>query len=865
MPEGEKLGQFDYNNLDESQVRAKSDVDNNESKPANEAAEKPSEAELAKEFRGEVDPKIEAQEYKRPEHQQDVQELLKAEAGKSIFGRAKERVSDFFSGDGKMIGEEKASELLAETAEKQSRFFSDKFKTPDLDGKKFLSALKAKKIFGADSLKFWAGFATGGAVRKVAKWGIGASGGFWAAAGIGALAGGSTEFVRSIIAEKERLRESPLTADQVFDKAKEIGVSNQDIKKKLDAILSLDVLETGYPELANVETFDGHKNELFQDLRKEIKADSINWKKVGRATLKGSIIGALGGTLGSVFSHFVFGAEDVKEIAKAASAAGGALSEEAGSHIQDQISDTYVKAYEGALSEGVASLDAKDFYAIADKGDSLTTVARSMIHDYISQKQSTGVEIALDKSQLVYAEDALKNVFEGRALNPGDELSLTGEQIYSAIEKAQLLTSAGKEHIKEGYVSQISDKVWEETTNYDSPFHSDNNFSEGILNNASNEAAEAVMDAKESIAVELAYREGSELYKDKVAVKSAENAAQWWIGGLVTAFGVGVAYKFGQNREKAKIEAEQEIELHEEDNTRSAEDEKYIDQALPKRISDEYLDKNKKEKSRVKKGKKAKVKTNPKSTELPKPDKKEDKNEIEAAARPPEEKKERSAESDPIYEHLKERGLNIKQGLIKYLVETPGGKEEFASYKEMAKWFNGLPQNRKDWLLERELNEDEDPPFKLSFPDELEKIMKESKLSGESLKKALENIVRNMMGVRERVPKTEEEIIPELEHKTSLTESQSQELLDAAAKALLERQLQDEVDVLKGYEDMDDKKLYAEEKRLDEKLKEDIKQAGGDIEAIEDLKRIHKERIDTIYEIMEERTSNNDQVEKNAA
>src|SRR3989344_619953 len=497
------------------------------------------------------DKKYKVGPFKLDESGQKASAEISRERGRVIdFSKHEERISDLFNKDEKGIGAKKALAEMGAVLGEQFAGLKKKYEGLNLDPKKILTKANVKKIFGADSLKFWAGFATGSGVRLLAKWGIGASGGLFAAMGAGTLAGGSTEFVRTIISEKKRLKENPLSEDQVLAKAKEIGASNENIKKKLDEYLSLDILQTGYPEFGKIETFSGYKAELYQALRKEIKADSIDWKKVRSGVARGAIYGALGGVLGSTVSHFIFGAEDAKEIAKAAKEAGVSLSDEVKSQIQDEISDVYSKTHESALAEGIAGLEAKEFFTMADNGDSLTTMSRNLIHDYISQKQALGIEIALDKSQLIYAEDALKNLFEGKALNPGDELNLLGEQIKSAIEKAQLLTSAGKEHIKAEYASKIGDKTWGETLNYSSAFHGDNNFSERILKIASDEAAVAVNDAKESIAQELAYQEGSELYKDKAAVKAAEKATHSWLKDFLEIAGIGAAFKIRQYRER---------------------------------------------------------------------------------------------------------------------------------------------------------------------------------------------------------------------------------------------------------------------------------------------------------------------------
>src|SRR3989344_4755601 len=652
---------------------------------------------------------------------------ISKERGKVIdFLKYKERISDLFSKDGKEIGAKKALEEIGGVLSRQFSGWKKKYEGFNIDPREVLSKAGVKKIFGADSLKFWAGFATGGAIRSFAKWGIGASGGFLASMGIGALAGGSTEFIRTIISEKKRLKENPLSEDQVLAKAKEISASNENIKKKLDEYLSLEILQTGYPEFGKVEIFRGHKAELYQALRKEIKADSIDWKKVRSGVVKGAIYGALGGALGSAVSHFVFGVEDAKEIAKAAKEAGVSLSDEVKSKIHDEVSDVYSKAFESSFADGGAALEAKEFFAMADKGDSLTTMSRNLIHDYISQKQALGVEIALDKSQLIYAEDALKNIFEGRALSPGDELSLLGGQIKSAIEKAQLLTSTGKEHIKAEYASKIGDKAWEEILNYESPFHGDNNFSERILKIASDEAATAVNDAKESIAQELAYQEGSELYKDKVAVKAAEKATHSYLKDFLEIAGIGAAFKIRQYRERKKKSKEtirehsrakdfsegdsdlrpepkkkdEYIDLKEEDVFEKS-DEKLIDHPLPEKASDEYLDRVKKVKTEEKV--EGKTESTAKETKeyfelderlIDQPLGERASDEYKETV---EEKNKRFAK-DPFYKFLRGERLDIKPGWISYIVTgyNKGDWKKFDSFEELKSWYKDLsPEERE--------------------------------------------------------------------------------------------------------------------------------------------------------------------------
>src|SRR3989338_5352467 len=361
---------------------------------------------------------------------------------------------------------------------------------------------------------------------------------------------------------------------------------------------------------------------------------------------------------------------------------------------------------------------------MADKGDSLTTMSRNLIHDYISQKQALGVEIALDKSQLIYAEDALKNLFKGRALSPGDELSLIGEQINSAIEKAQLLTSAGKEHIKQEYVSKIGSKVWEQITNYDSSFHSGNNFSNEILNSSSEKAVTFVHDSAQGFGADLAQRV-ADRGRNRAAESVVEKARDSWLESFLSVTGAAYAGEYGTKgrlKEFAdklrKRKALVREYRHAEDFNEGDSDLRYVELTEDMAIE-----------------KKPKEKVEPKTE--PKPKK---------------ERVEKKIPDDQMFKYFGEKGIaekfKLKPEEIRYKVRTPNTVKIFPSYEKMTRWFNSLSQKKKDWLIDQELNADE-PAIKMDLPERLREFMSASPLSRQSFNAEVDGLIKNMFGFRE--------------------------------------------------------------------------------------------------------------------
>ncbi|MBI2023911.1 hypothetical protein HYT00_00745 [Candidatus Giovannonibacteria bacterium] len=595
------------------------------------------------------------------------------------------KIKDFFDESGLGIGAKEAWKELGRDFLAFGKNAKEKIKNFNFNPEEALAKLEKKKIFGSKIGTFLGGMAAGSAVRWIANSAFGY--GILAGASAGAIWEGSKIYVR----ESRKIREFAENQNELQKIVDGLGAENASTKEKLEKYLELGRMEKILPEMGK------EKEDLFKSLRKELKLDSNKWKKVAKGALKGAVVGAAGayvaGIVGDYFSH-----SDVSAGPKEAIA--GGIGENISEDTKGIAYSSYGETVEGVKSAGAAGLDGETFTAVADKGDGFTHISRKLIHDYISQKQELGIDLNLDKSQLIYAEDSLKNLFGGQVIRPGDPFQLTGGEISSAIDKAKLLTDAGKEHIKNEYVSKIGERVWEEVTNYDLKYNSANDFSGAILKEAEEKGLAAAKEAVKSIPPEIAYASAGE----KKAVEAAAESwlSQNWKQYLVYGAGIGAAgvyaYKeetkeiyngakekvksFRKTEEKKKPEPEI-IDLKESD---IESDEPYFDEPMKTvRESDEYLD---------------------------------------------------NVKEDPLYEYLEGKNIDLKTerdgkihklmpGDIEYYVldHSSGNYMRKGNYGEVVEWYGTLPEEERKWVINK--NKDaKNKPIYLSIPQPLQNYLK---------------------------------------------------------------------------------------------------------------------------------------------
>lgn len=668
--------------------------------------EKVKEPKVIRGFRSNKENELYNTEEEKPTGQE--REVLESEKKEGKWDRfissvrwAQAKCKDFYDESGVGVGAKEARKEIRMELLAGANKLKEKFKNINFNPEEAIAKLEKKKIFGSKLGVFLGGMASGVAVRWLVR------GAFSNAVIAGAAAGGIWEGIKTYHRESSKIRELAENQDELSKIAENLGEENSLAREKLDRYLEMGRLEKIMPELT------GEKAELFKELRKELKLDSNKWKQVARGALKGAVVGAAGAYIGGIIfdaisGHDAAAAEIGRNIGNGHGQ--GAISEK----LKETAYDSYSKTYENAVAEGAVGLNRETYHAIADKGDGFTNIARKMIHDYISEKQSLGVDLDLDQSQLVYAEDSLKNVFGGNSIHPGDTFDLSGDKIASAIEKARILTDAGKEHIKKEYVSKIGEKVWEEVRNYDLTYDSQNDFADKILESANEKSLSAAKAALENIRPDIKYSSAGE----RKAVEAATESwlSQNWKEYVRSAAGIGGvgAYAFKEkikNLKKVKKEENvrdpdtkwvwsdaedkpkpmkppQIIDLKETDvvEDEKESDEPYIDQ--PREgidIPDEYLDVKEK-------------KVDPRIL------------------------------GDHLYKFVegKNIGLDLKPGDIAYGVRTRGSKEykTLGSFEELSEWYRTLPQDEKKWIMNK--NKDaKNSPIYLSIPEPLQKYFKD--------------------------------------------------------------------------------------------------------------------------------------------
>ena len=106
---------------------------------------------------------------------------------------------------------------------------------------------------------------------------------------------------------------------------------------------------------------------------------------------------------------------------------------------------------EANVSDSQAMADASIVKKVAQKGDSITTLARKAVEEYLEDK---GVE--LTKEHRIYIEDYIQNSIGDYQLKIGQEIEISKDLIAEAVEKSQQLS---QEQLKN--LENYSELVWE--------------------------------------------------------------------------------------------------------------------------------------------------------------------------------------------------------------------------------------------------------------------------------------------------------------------------------------------------------------------------------------------------------------------
>ncbi len=202
------------------------------------------------------------------------------------------------------VPEEVAEEVAGEVvrAVRENPDFTEEEKK-ELRGLKFIKSLKEKvkgKISKGALVDFAIGFGAGfgykalvgSAVRTGVKRAVDLS-----APGMGAVVGAATgasyEFIKTTIQEVRRKKEE-----------------KQDLREKLEGKIGVQRLE-GLLKLREEESLE-ELGEDSKEIYEQLKKSKINWSKVGKATLRGAVVGGIGGAIGgAIADRFNWGGDHV--------------------------------------------------------------------------------------------------------------------------------------------------------------------------------------------------------------------------------------------------------------------------------------------------------------------------------------------------------------------------------------------------------------------------------------------------------------------------------------------------------------------------------------------------------------------------
>lgn len=623
-----------------------------------------------------------------------------------IFGK-KEKISDTFSPDAKPAGAKKATEILGGVLRQVFESNKAKLSGVNISPREFISKLDRKKIFGQKTMNFLGGMGIGAATRYCVKWGTGLMGGPLVGATSGAIAGGTWEGIKAYRGESKKHRELFAKKEEIYRRAEAIGQEkNINLKEKLDKYFDLIKIEE---EVGMVEG----KNKAYAELRGELGLTSERRRKTTKSAAIGAAFGGLGGFLGGILGNYISGP---KEAGAALNHARKTIGKEAFEQIQGQVMDVHSKVYGKSIAAGLASLDMQEFKMSAGSGDGATNIARKFIHDCIAEMRALGDNASFDKSQLIYAEDHLKNLISAEGIHPGDTFSLHGADILSVLEKADGLSELGKADLAKNFVPNVSPDEWTRVFDYKTDFNPNNHFSKALLKEAEQKAAAAISayDFTEPTGSDV-FQKSYDFIKDKAAAKAVEKGKNSFFEDIFTTVGAAFLAEHGHvvekfiNRKTKKKEPVREyrkaedfsegdsdlrpepkpateyVELKKEDVVEKG-DEKLIDHPLSERASDEYLDNFKK------------PELDERLIDQPLNEKASD--EYKETFK---ERDERLAK-DPFYKFLRGEKLDIKPGWVSYIVTgySGGDWERFDSFEELKSWYKDLSLGMKDKIKEQD-------------------------------------------------------------------------------------------------------------------------------------------------------------------
>ncbi|GEM_PF-1124302 len=298
----------------------------------------------------------------------------------------------------------------------------------------------------------------------------------------------------------------------------ETSLHKEELASKSEAQQISWLLKTSGRTLKEIPRSERKKAKL---LLKEIEFKSekskVDFGKVGRAIVKGGLIGALGGAIGGALSHYVFDTfhpgqwleHVVKPLQESMPGISKSQAEELAQKALQQKSEVAAGAVARVFEEGKNQLLHDKFVITAQHGDGWTHLARKAVHDYLVNlhELSPGSAPHLSTEQLVHIEDTLvkEKLHSGveELIHPGQEFEISGAHIQSLIEKAQGLTPEKIQNIHailatpEHHLS-LATTSW--MTDFGSISNPDNDFAREIALHAKEVAQSAVAAAQEIIA-----------------------------------------------------------------------------------------------------------------------------------------------------------------------------------------------------------------------------------------------------------------------------------------------------------------------------------------------------------------------------
>ena len=108
-------------------------------------------------------------------------------------------------------------------------------------------------------------------------------------------------------------------------------------------------------------------------------------------------------------------------------------------------------------TQSTASKPCTDFKIKAKSGDSATTISRQATGNYLQktapQAKTSQLLLPSTHEERVYMEDYLAKRLDVKNIHPGDEITITCQQITEAVAKARILSEREKENLKKYSIS----------------------------------------------------------------------------------------------------------------------------------------------------------------------------------------------------------------------------------------------------------------------------------------------------------------------------------------------------------------------------------------------------------------------------